>query len=122
MQEKFYALLSEDHTSTIILLIIIFIGVLLYLIRGYKKTLKSKELLLIEKEEKIKSLRQYSYEMELKRVEREHEVEKEFLRLKHLIKELEKKEKEGLKSQVVTKLEEYQKRRAQQLKRVNLSL
>ncbi len=122
MQEKFYALLSEDHTSTIILLIIIFIGVLLYLIRGYKKSLKSKELLLIEKEEKIKSLRQYSYEMELKRVEREHEVEKEFLRLNHLIKELEKKEKEGLKSQVATKLEEYQKRRAQQLKRVNLSL
>lgn len=122
MQEKFYALLSEDHTSTIILLIIILIGVLLYLIRGYKKSLKSKELLLIEKDEKIKSLRQYSYEMELKRVEREHEVEKEFLRLKHLIKELEKKEKEGLKSQVVTKLEEYQKRRAQQLKRVNLSL
>jgi len=120
MQEKLYTLLNEDYTSAAILLIIMIMGLLLYLTIRYKKMLKKQANVLSEKEEKIKSLRQYSYEMELKRVDREHEVEKEILTLHHTIKELETKQKEGLKSQVVSMIEGYEKKRTQQLERAGI--
>jgi len=122
MQEKLYILLHNDYTSAIILLVIILIALLLFLTLRYKKMLKSQTAILDEKEEKIKSLRQYSYEMELKRVDREHEIEKEILILNHSIKELETKQKEGLKSHVVMMIESYEKKRAQQLDRAGIKL
>ena len=115
MQEKLYTVLNKDYTSAVFLLIIMSIGLLLYLFIRTKRNLKQQVKLLGEKEEKIKSLRQYSYEMELKRVEREHSIEKEILELNHTIKALETAQKEGLKSQVVTMIEAYEKKRAQQL-------
>ena len=121
MKEKLSILLNNDYTSAILLSILIFIGLLLYLTIRYRKMLKKQEALLVEKDEKIKSLRQYSYEMELKRVDREHEIEKEILSLNHSIKELETKEKEGLKSHVVTMIEAYEKKRTQQLARAGIS-
>ena len=121
MNEKLSILLNNDYTSAILLAILIFIGLLLYLTIRYRKMLKKQEALLVEKDEKIKSLRQYSYEMELKRVDREHEIEKEILSLNHSIKELETKEKEGLKSHVVTMIEAYEKKRTQQLARAGIS-
>ena len=121
MKEKLFILLNNDYTSAILLSILIFIGLLLYLTIRYRKMLKKQEAVLVEKDEKIKSLRQYSYEMELKRVDREHEIEKEILSLNHIIKELETKEKEGLKSHVVTMIEAYEKKRTQQLARAGIS-
>jgi len=121
MQERLSTLLTEDYASAIILLIIITIGLLFYLTIHYKKTIKKRDDLLTEKDDKIKSLRQYSYEMELKRVDREHEVEKEILKLHQTIKELETKQKEGLKSQVINMIESYEKKRAQQLDRAGIN-
>jgi hypothetical protein len=97
------------------------IGLLLYLTIRYKKIVKLQTIQLNEKDEKIKSLRQYSYEVELKRVEREHDVEKEIMTLNHTIKTLETSEKEGLKSHVVTMIEQYEKTSAQQLERANIN-
>jgi len=122
MQEKLHTLLNNDYTSAIILLVIMLIALLLFLTLRYKKMLKNQTELLDEKDEKIKSLRQYSYEMELKRVDREHEIEKEILMLNHSIKELETKQKEGLKSHVVMMIESYEKKRAQQLDRADIKL
>ena len=115
-------LLGEGNFTLLSLAFIVISLSLIYLIVKYKKSIKNLNILLDEKEEKIKSLRQYAYENELKKVEREHEKEKEILVLQHSIKELELKAKEGLKSQIVAKLEESEKRRERQLKRVNLSI
>jgi len=121
VNEKLAILLNNEYASAILLAIVILIASLLFLTFYYRKKLKEQQSQLDEKDEKIKSLRQYSYEMELKRVDREHEVEKEILSLNHTIKELETKEKEGLKSHVVTMIESYEKKRTQQLKRAGIS-
>ena len=120
MQDKLNTLLNNDYTSATILLIVMLIIFLLYFTFHYKKLLKTQIKSLQDKDEKIKSLRKYSYEMELKRVDREHEIEKEILTLNHTIKEFETKQKEGLKSHVVMMIESYEKKRAQQLERAGI--
>ncbi len=115
------ALFNESYFMVMVLAIIMVILLLTYLILKYKKALKSLKAQIIEKDEKIKTLRQYAYEHELKRKDREHEVEKTILALEHTIEALKTKEKEGLKSQVVLKIEAAQNRRERELKRVNLS-
>ncbi len=117
MQEKLSILLNEDYISAIVLFITMLIIFLLYLTISYKKTLKKQSTQLLEKDEKIKSLRQYSYEMEVKKVDREHEVEKEMMNLNHEIKALETSKKEGLKSHIVMMIEAFEKKRTQQLER-----
>ncbi|CAA6798754.1 MAG: Unknown protein [uncultured Sulfurovum sp.] len=114
MQEKFTTLLN-DYTSVIILFTLMLLSLLLYLTLHYKKMSKKQSTVLDEKDAKIKSLRQYSYEMELKRVDREHEIEKEILNLNHVLKEFETKQKEGVKSHVVNMIEAHEKKRTQQL-------
>ncbi len=122
MQEILNSLLNENYFTALVLFIFILILLLVFLVFHYKKILKTQNDLLKEKDEKIKSLRKYSYEMELQKVEREHEIEKEILNLNHNIKELKQKEKEGLKNQVVTMLEKYEKKRAQLLNHIDLKL
>ena len=118
MKEQLNSLLNSEYATTIVLMTLMLILLLLFLTIRYKNILKSTENLLEEKEEKIKSLRQYAYEMERKHVEREHEVEKEILELKHTIKTLETRQKEGLKNQVVVMIDEYAKKRDAQLARL----
>ena len=118
MKEQLNALLNSEYATTIVLMTLILIVLLFSLAIYYKKNLKSKEHLMEEKEEKNKSLRQYAYELERKKVEREHEVEKEILGLNHIIKELETRQKEGLKNQVVVMIDEYAKKRDAQLARL----
>ncbi len=118
MKEQLNALLNSEYATTIVLMTLLLILLLFFLTIRYKKILKLKESLLKEKEEKIKSLRQYTYEMERKKVEREHEVEKEILELNHTIKALETQQKEGLKNQVVVMIDEYAKKRDVQLARL----
>lgn len=113
--------MNESYFLVPLLLLLGTLFLLLFLVSKHKKSLKKLSEELSEKDEKIKMLRQYAYENELKRKDREHEIEKTILGLEHTIKALEKKEKEGLKSQVVLKIEAAQQRRERQLKRVNLS-
>lgn len=122
MQETLTTLLQKEYASAVLLAIILFVFLLLFLVIYTRRALKKQSTFLNEQEEKIKSLRQYSYEAELKRVEREHEIEKELLALNHTIKELETGQKEGLKNQIVRKIEEYEKKRMQQLQRADIRL
>lgn len=119
MKEQLNSLLNSEYASTIVLMILLLILLLLFFVIHYKKTLKAKDTLLKERDEKIKSLRQYSYEMEQKKVKREHEVEKEILELNHTIKALETRQKEGLKNQVVVMIDEYAKKRDAQIDRLS---
>ena len=119
MKEQLNSLLNGEYGSTVVLMILLLILLLLFFVMHYKKNLKSQESLLIEKDEKIKSLRQYAYEMEQKRVKREHEVEKEILELNNSIKALETRQKEGLKNQVVVMIDEYAKKRDAQIDRLS---
>jgi len=104
---------------TILILVLLF---LLYLVGRYKKELKSKNELITQKEEKIKWLRQISAENEHKRVTKEHEVEKKIMELNHTIQTLEEKAKEGMKNQLVAKIEAQQSKRARQLERAGLNV
>ncbi len=122
MKEQLNTLFNSEYLTAIVLVTLILILLLLFMTIYYKKSLKSKERLLVEKEEKIKSLRQYAYEMERKKVEREHEVEKEILELQHTIKTLETQQKEGLKNQVAVMIDEYAKKREAQLERLSQML
>lgn len=122
MQEELTLLLNSEYGSIIVVLTLLFIFLLIFLVIRYRKIIKSKDTVIEERDEKIKSLRQYAYEMERKRVEREHEVEKEILELNHTIKALETQQKEGLKNQVVVMIDEYAKKREAQLARLSKML
>ncbi len=122
MHEELTLLLNSEYGSVIVVLILLFIFLLIFLVIRYRKIIKSKDSIIKERDEKIKSLRQYVYEMERKRVEREHEVEKEILELNHTIKALETQQKEGLKNQVVVMIDEYAKKREAQLARLSKML
>lgn len=119
MQEQLNVLFHSEYALAIILIIFILILSLLFFVIRYKKSLKLKDEVLKDKDEKIKSLRQYAYEMEQKKVKREHEIEKEILELNHTIKALETQQKEGLKNQVVVMIDEYAKKRDAQIARLS---
>ena len=102
-------------------LVILF--VILVLVYGFLKqrtTLKHKNALILEQEEKIKFLRQTHAEYEYEQTQKNHADEKIFLEFQHTVTTLEEKINDGTKNQVVAKLEEYKNKRDQQLKRVNL--
>ena len=94
--------------------------VLIYSFFRQRKTVKHKNELITEHEEKIKFLRQINAENEYKQTQKEHANEKIFLEFQHTITTLEEKMNDGTKNQVVAKLEVYKNKREQQLKRVNL--
>ncbi len=120
MQEKLSTLFQSDYFTTIFFIFLMVIVGLSYLLLRYKKSLKEYSLELAKKDEKIKMLRQYAYEAEVKRAEKEHAVEKEILTLKHKLKTVEIAQKEGLKSQVASMIERYEKKRATMLERANI--
>jgi len=97
-------------------------GILGYLWQYTKKKVVLLEEQLEEKEEKINWLRQRAIVSEQKQVEKEHENEKEILRLQHTIDALEAKAKEGTKNQVVAKIESQQATRERLLERAGLRL
>lgn len=102
------------------LIIFFVISVLVYSILKQRTTLKDKNRLILEQEEKIKFLRQTYAEYEYKQTQKKHTDEKRLLELQHTITTLEEKINDGTKNQVVAKLKEYKNKRDQQLKRVNL--
>ena len=102
------------------LVILFVILVLVYSFLKQRTTLKHKNALILEQEEKIKFLRQTHAEYEYKQTQKNHTDEKRFLEFQHTVTTLEEKINDGTKNQVVAKLEEYKNKRDQQLKRVNL--
>jgi glutaredoxin-related protein len=102
------------------LVIFFVILVLVYSFLKQRTTLKHKNALILEQEEKIKFLRQTHAEYEYEQTQKNHTNEKRFLELQHTVTTLEEKINDGTKNQVVAKLEEYKNKRDQQLKRVNL--
>jgi hypothetical protein len=102
------------------LVILFVILVLVYNILKQRTTLKEKNALILEQEEKIKFLRQTYAEYEYKQTQKNHTDEKRLLEFQHTITTLEEKINDGTKNQVVAKLKEYKNKRDQQRKRVNL--
>jgi len=94
--------------------------VLLYKLNGSKKSLKSNKQRLNEKEKEIESLYEVIARAEHKESEDKHQWEKEALQLNHNIQNLEDKLKEGIKSQVISKVMEYQNKRSKILERIGI--
>jgi hypothetical protein len=94
------------YTGTVFLFLLL-AGIIAVLMTKRSKDRK----LLQEKEEKIVWLMQNNTESEQRHLQREQEMEKEILKQAHTIENLELKLKEGTKNQVVSKIEELQKRR-----------
>ncbi|BAF72553.1 hypothetical protein [Sulfurovum sp. NBC37-1] len=94
------------YTGTVSLFLLL-AGISIILMRGRARDRQ----LLQEKEEKILQLSQDNMENEQRHLQREREFEKEILKQAHTIENLELKLKEGTKNQVVSKIEELQKKR-----------
>jgi hypothetical protein len=91
-----------------IALLIIF---LLYWTFHYKKSVKNLKAELAVRNEGLKTIQRRIQNNEVLSIKKEHELEKKILEFTQTISNLEKKLKEGLKSQVVSKIEEYQMKR-----------
>jgi septal ring factor EnvC (AmiA/AmiB activator) len=109
-----------SYISVLALLTILLIAFLFYWTIRYKKMVKSLKSELAQKEETLSSLQETLKESELERVKDEHRFEKEVSELKQEIKKLNEELKKGLKSQVVSKIEEYQTKRAKQMDRLSI--
>jgi len=107
----------EEFSLAFILLISVAFLILLYLTITSKKLLKQQYKILFQKEMNIKQLKESRSNQELIWVNKEHAFEKKIFELEQEVKELERSKKEGLKSQVVTKIEEYQNRREKVLEK-----
>jgi len=99
---------------------LLIVVVLLVVLWRYKKELENKTVLLEEKEEKIKYLRQIAAENDHRQSTKAHEDEKTILALQHTIETLETKAKEGTKNQVVAMIEAQQAKRAKLLERASM--
>ena len=120
VENKNVITLPKMYIVSISLVTLFVMLVLIYSFLRQRKTLKYKNELIVEHEEKIKFLRQVNAENEYKHTQKEHANEKTFLEFQHTITTLEEKINDGTKNQVVAKIEAYRNRRELQLKRVNL--
>ena len=111
-----------SYISASFLFIFLLIAFLLYWTVHYKKSVKKLKLELAQKEEDLSVLNKDMQESKLERVEDEHKFEKQIVELNQDIKALEDGLKKGLKSQVVTKIEEYQSKRTKHLDRVDIKV
>jgi len=109
-----------SYISASALLIVLLIIFLLYWTVHYKKLVKKLESELTQKEATLNSLKETIQESELAKVKDEHKFEKEISDLKQEIKKLDEDLKKGLKSQVVSKIEEYQTKRTKQMDRLSI--
>jgi len=111
-----------SYISASFLFIFLLIAFLLYWTVHYKKSVKKLKLELAQKEEDLSVLNKDMQESKLERVGDEHKFEKQIVELNQDIKALEDGLKKGLKSQVVTKIEEYQSKRTKHLDRVDIKV
>ena len=101
-----------------VVLSLIFFTLFYWLFR-YKKSLKVKNEMFEEQKKILNQLQELLKEKKLEMLARGHEVEKNILELNYKIKTLEAKEKQGLKSEVVSKIEALQSLREKRLERLN---
>jgi len=109
-----------SYISAAALLIILLIAFSLYWAIHYKKMVKNLRSELTQKEEEQNSLKETIRENEVEKIKDEHKFEKEISDLKQEITRLDEDLKKGLKSQVVTKIEEYQNKRTKQMDRLSI--
>jgi len=109
-----------SYISASALLIVLLIAFLLYWMLHYKKLVKNLKSELVKKEATLNNLKEIIQESELAKVKDEHKFEKEISDLKQEIKKLDEELKKGLKSQVVSKIEEYQNKRTKQMDRLSI--
>ena len=109
-----------SYISASALLIVLLIAFLLYWMLHYKKLVKNLKSELNQKEATLNNLKEIIQESELAKVKDEHKFEKEISDLKQEIKKLDEALKKGLKSQVVSKIEEYQNKRTKQMDRLSI--
>ena len=109
-----------SYISVAALLIVLLIAFLLYWTMHYKKSVKSLKSKLAQKEESLSTLQEAIRKHELEKVKEEHRFEKEISDLKQEINRLNEDLKKGLKSQVVSKIEAYEAKRAKQMNRLSI--
>lgn len=98
------------------------VALILYLYQRAKKAASKLQVLLNEKDEKIKWLRQIGAENDHKYTKKAHDAEKTILELTHKVSDLEARAKEGTKNQVVSKIEAQQSKREKAIKRAGLKI
>jgi len=111
--------ISIEASALLIVLIIVF---LFYWTLHYKKLAKNLQSELLQRDEALTNLQESIQENELVKVKDEHKFEKEISDLKQEIKTLDENLKKGLKSQVVSKIEEYQSKRTKQMDRLSIKV
>jgi len=111
----------EQFFLSLILLIIAELIILLYMRFKSKKLLKQQYKILFQKDMEIKTLKKVHNEEKMIALKKEHSLESKIVEMEQNLKSLEQMKKEGLKNQVVSKIEEYQNRRMQQLNSANIS-
>jgi septal ring factor EnvC (AmiA/AmiB activator) len=109
-----------SYISASALFIVLLLAFLLYWTFHYKKSVKKLELELTQREETLSTLNSTIQNSELERIKDEHKFEKQIVELNQDIKALEDDLKKGLKSQVVSKIDEYESKRRKHLNRVDI--
>ncbi len=111
-----------SYISALLLFVFLLIAFLLYWTFQYKKSSKSLKEELNVRNEALKTIQGRMQKYEVKSMQNEHLLEKQLLELKQTINTLENNLKEGLRSQVVSKIEEYQKKRTKQMDRLDIKV
>ena len=109
-----------SYISVAALLIVLLIAFLLYWTIHYKKSVKNLKSELAQKEESLSTLQESIRKHEVEKIKEEHRFEKEISDLKQEINRLNEDLKKGLKSQVVSKIEAYEAKRAKQMDRLSI--
>jgi cbb3-type cytochrome oxidase subunit 3 len=111
-----------SYISASALFIVLLLMFLLYWTFHYKKSAKKLELELNQRDEDLSAMNINMQKSELENVKAEHKFEKQIVELHQDIKALKDDLKKGLKSQVVSKIDEYQSKRTKHLDRVDIKV
>ena len=120
--EEVMMLKYGNHMAFSLLFVFLLIAFLLYGVLHYKKLAKNLKVELIQREEKLSEIQNTMQKIEVKNLKEQYRFETEIVKLKQNIKILDDSLKEGLKSQVVSKIEEYQSKRTKHLDRVEIKV
>ena len=111
-----------NYMAFSLLFLLLLIAFLVYGTLYYKKIAKNLKVELTQREEKLSEIQNIMQKIEVESLKEQHKFETEIVKLKQNIKILDDSLKEGLKSQVVSKIEEYQSKRTKHLDRVEIKV
>jgi len=109
-----------SYISASALFLVLLIPFVLYWTFNYKKEVKNLSEEVHLRNKKLKMIEERIQKSEVTAMKNEHELEKKNLELNQIIKSLENNLKEGLRSQVITKIEEYQTKRTKHMDRLKI--